>query len=143
MKERVVDPLQKSVLNPLVRLAFELGIPPPGDALLETIGRRTGERRWTPVCDGLDGETFWLIAQRGRHAHYVRNIEVNPRVRVRVSGASGPAWRAGTAHILDDDDPRQRQQIVSRSNLARALCVYASAAMATNLLTIRIDLDPC
>ncbi len=143
VKERVVDPFQKSVLNPLVRLAFELGIPPPGDALLETIGRRTGEPRWTPVCDGLEGETFWLVAQRGRHAHYVRNIEVNPRVRVRVSGASGPDWRAGTAHILDDDDPRQRQQIVSRSNLARALCVYASAAMATNLLTIRIDLDPC
>jgi hypothetical protein len=28
------------VLNPLDKLAFRLGIPPPGDALLETIARR-------------------------------------------------------------------------------------------------------
>jgi len=40
-------------------------VPPPGDALLETTGRRTGQPRRTPVCDGLDGDTFWLVAQRG------------------------------------------------------------------------------
>jgi deazaflavin-dependent oxidoreductase (nitroreductase family) len=66
-------------------------------------GRRTGLRRRTPVCDGLEGETFWLIAQRGRDADWVRNIEGNPRVRVKVSGVHA-GWRAGTAHILDDDD---------------------------------------
>ncbi len=54
--------------------------------------------------------------------------------RVRVSCGSHAGW-------LDDDDPRRRQQILARSNLARALCMYASAAMATDLLTVRIDLD--
>jgi deazaflavin-dependent oxidoreductase (nitroreductase family) len=137
VKIRVVNPLQKALLNPLVKLAFELGIPPPGDALLETVGRRSGQARSTPVCDGLEGSTFWIIAQHGRRAEYVRNIEADPRVRVKV----GARWRTGTAHILDDDDPRKRQRMLARTNLARGLCVYASGAMGTNLMTIRIDLD--
>jgi deazaflavin-dependent oxidoreductase (nitroreductase family) len=79
--------LQQSLINPVVRLAWNLGIPIPGDALLETTGRRTHLPRRTPVCDGLEGETFWLIAQRGRDADWVRNIEANPRVRVKVTPA--------------------------------------------------------
>jgi deazaflavin-dependent oxidoreductase (nitroreductase family) len=141
VKTRIIHPVQKSVVNPLVRLAFRLGIPDPGDALLETTGRRTGQRRHTPVCDGLEGNTFWLLSQRGRAADWVRNIEADPRVRVKVRTGSRGAWRSGTAHILDEDDPRERQRILSRGNLARRLCVSTSAAMATNLLTIRIDLD--
>src|SRR6516162_187969 len=35
-KERRTHPLQKRVINPIVMLAPDLGIPPPGDALLET-----------------------------------------------------------------------------------------------------------
>jgi deazaflavin-dependent oxidoreductase (nitroreductase family) len=137
----LVHPLQKRVVNPIVLRAWELGIPPAGDALLETTGRRTGRPRRTPVCDGLDGETFWLVAQRGRRADWVKNIQANPRVRVKVRGGSGGGWRAGTAHILDDDDPRQRQRRIGRGDLARRLCVSASAAMATDPLTVRIDLD--
>jgi deazaflavin-dependent oxidoreductase (nitroreductase family) len=116
------------------------GLPIPGDGLLETTGRRTGLRRRTPVCDGLEGETFWLIAQRGRDADWVRNIEGDPRVRVKVSGVHA-GWRAGTAHILDDDDPRERQRILSQANLARRLCMSTSKALNTNPLTIRVDLD--
>lgn len=132
--------LQRSVVNPVVMLAWEIGIPIPGDALLETTGRRTGLARRTPVCDGLDGEIFWLIAQRGRGADWVRNIEANPRVRVKVSGLRA-AWRAGTAHILDDDDPRERLRILSRANLPRRLCLCTSRAQDTSPLTVRIDLD--
>jgi hypothetical protein len=61
----VLRRLQQSVINPIVRLAWDLGLPIPGDALLETTGRRTGLPRPTPVCDGLEGATFWLIPQRG------------------------------------------------------------------------------
>jgi deazaflavin-dependent oxidoreductase (nitroreductase family) len=118
-----------------------LGIGPPGDALLETTGRRTGQPRRTPICDGLEGETFWLVAQQGRRANWVRNIETNPRVRVKVRSGWRTGWRSGTAHILDDDDPRERQRILGRGNPARWLCVYASGAMGTSLLTVRIDLD--
>ena len=136
----VLGRLQQSVINPVVRLAWDLGLPIPGDALLETTGRRTGLRRRTPVCDGLEGETFWLIAQRGRDAEWVRNIEVNPRVRIKVSGIR-TGWRSGTAHILDDDDPRERQRILSQANLARRLCMSTSKTLNTNPLAIRVDLD--
>jgi deazaflavin-dependent oxidoreductase (nitroreductase family) len=140
-RERVVYPLQKRVINPIVMLAHDLGVPPPGDALLETTGRRTARPRRTPVCDGLDGEVFWLVAQRGRRADWVRNIQADPRVRVKVRTGSGVVWRAGTARILDADDPRERWRLISRGNLARRLCVSASAAMGTDPLTVRIDLD--
>ena len=136
----VLGRLQQSVINPVVRLAWDLGLPIPGDALLETTGRRTGLRRRTPVCDGLEGKTFWLVAQRGPDADWVRNIEANPRVRVKVSEAHA-RWRSGTAHIVDEDDPRERQRILSQASLARRLCISTSKAVNTSPLTIRVDLD--
>ena len=71
------------------------------------------------MCDGLDGEVFWLVAQRGRRADWVRNVQANPRVRVKVRSGSGLVWRAGTARILDDDDPRERWRLIGRGNMAR------------------------
>ena len=136
-----VRSLQKKLINPLVRVAFRVGIPDPGDALLETTGRRTGHPRVTPVCDGLEGDTFWLLSERGRRADWVRNIEANPRVRIKVRSWTRSPWRAGTAHILDDDDPRERQRILSRAGYGQRLCVQASDALATDLLTVRVDLD--
>jgi deazaflavin-dependent oxidoreductase (nitroreductase family) len=132
---RVLGRLQQSVINPVISLAWNLGIPIPGDALLETTGRRTGLPRRTAVCDGLDGETFWLVAQRGRSADWVRNIEANPRVRVRVSGLRA-SWRAGTAHILDGDDPQERRRILARANPARRLCMGTTKALDTSPLAL-------
>jgi deazaflavin-dependent oxidoreductase (nitroreductase family) len=140
-KDRIIYPLQKRLVNPIVMLAHNLGIPPPGDALLETTGRRTGRPVRTPVCDGLDGDVFWLIAQRGRRDDWVKNIQADPRVRVKARTGSGVVWRAGTARILDEDDPRERHRRIGEGNLARRLCVSASAAMATDPLTVRVDLD--
>ena len=138
---RLIERLQQSVINPLDKLAFALRTPPPGDALLETVGRRSGQPRVTPVCDCLEGNTFWIIAQRGRETNYVRNIQANPRVRVKGS-ISSSAWRAGTAHILHEDDPVERMRILGRGNRWRRLCLQASASIATSPLTIRIDLAP-
>jgi F420H(2)-dependent quinone reductase len=92
VKQRVVRQLEKLVVNP-VMLAWNLGIAPAGDALTETIGRRTGKPRRTPVCDGQQGETLWLVTRHGRRSDYVRNIEANPRVKVRTWRTD---WRSGT-----------------------------------------------
>lgn len=138
-RNRIIQPVQKSLINPVVTLAWRLGLPPPGDALLETVGRRTGKLRSTPICNGLEGQTFWLVAQNGRRSDWVRNIEVNPRVRVRTGRAG---WRSGTATIVDDDDPNERMRTLSRGDFWRQLCVGASGAMGGDRLTIRIDLDP-
>ena len=141
IKYRIVHPLETFVVNPPVRLAWKLGAGPPGDAQLETTGRHTGRPHLTPICDGLVGETFWLIAQHGRRSDYVQNIQAHPRVRVRSGSRSG--WREGTAHVLASDDPHERIRMLSRSGDGwRSLCLKASAAMSSSPLTIRIDLDP-
>jgi F420H(2)-dependent quinone reductase len=63
------------------------------------------------VCDGLDGNTFWLLSEHGREADWVKDIEASPRVRVKVRSWTHAAWRAGTAQVVDDDGPRERQRI--------------------------------
>jgi len=139
---RRIDRLQRSLINPLDKLAFALRIPPPGgDAVLETTRRHTGRPRVTPACDGTQGDTFWIIALHGRNADYVRNIEANPRVRVKGSLARA-GWRTGTAHILDDDDPAERVRMHSRGNHWRRICLHTSAAIAPNPVTVRVELDP-
>jgi deazaflavin-dependent oxidoreductase (nitroreductase family) len=120
------------LLNPVMRRALEAGLVPRGWALLETTGRTSGEPRRVPVGDGLRGRHFWIVAEHGRHAHYVRNIEGDPRVRVNVRRR----WRSGTAHILPDDDPRARLRA-----LKRPLNDAGLRAMASEMLVIRIDLD--
>ena len=90
-KRRLTTVLGTHLINPVVRFLVEKGIAPPSYAILETIGRRTGRARRTPVGNGLDGSTFWLVAEHGRRAAYVRNIVANPRVRVKVGAAGAPA----------------------------------------------------
>ena len=120
------------VLNPLMRRALETGLV-PGWALLETTGRRSGQPRRVPVGDGLRGAQFWIVAEHGRHANYVRNIEQNPRVRVKVRRR----WLEGTAHLLPDDDPRARLRM-----LRRPWNDIGLRAMASEMLVVRVDLDP-
>ena len=76
--------LVKRMINPLMVALIERGLGPPTYALVETIGRRTGRRRLVPVANGLDGDTFWLIAALGDQAAYARKIRANPKVRVRA-----------------------------------------------------------
>jgi deazaflavin-dependent oxidoreductase (nitroreductase family) len=137
-----VRSLQRRLVNPLVRLAFRRGVPDPGDALLETTAQRTGRRRLTPVCDGLDGDTFWLFSERGREADWVRDLVADPRVRVELASRRPGAWRSGTAYVLDGDDPDARRRVLGRGSRWRRLCLSTSAALGGNPVTIRIDLDP-
>jgi deazaflavin-dependent oxidoreductase (nitroreductase family) len=130
-KRRLTTALGTRVVNPLVRAAVERGLAPPSYAILETVGRCSGQPRRTPVGNGLDGDTFWIVAEHGRRAGYVRNIEAYPRVRVKVRGR----WRDGVACVLPDDDPRERQRRIGlRFNAA------VVRAMGTDLLTVRVDL---
>jgi deazaflavin-dependent oxidoreductase (nitroreductase family) len=109
------------------------GFAPSAFALLETTGRRTGTRRYTPVGNGLTGDTFWLVAAHGTQADYVRNLQANPRARVKV----GRRWRSGTAVLLPADDPAARSR-----TLPHQWDAAIGRAMASAPLTIRIDLDP-
>jgi hypothetical protein len=66
MKQQIVHALQKYVLNPPIKLLFAMGVAPPGYALLETTGRKTGKARRTPVGDARVGDS---VMDRGRAWH--------------------------------------------------------------------------
>ena len=132
-KRRASTFFSAKLLNPFVRALARAGLPLPGVVILETTGRRSGQRRRIPVGKALVGDTLWVIAEHGLRAGYVRNIQATPLVRVRV----GRRWRTGTARVLPDDDWRQRQrQIPNRLNSA----VVRLAGSAP--VTVRVDLDP-
>jgi deazaflavin-dependent oxidoreductase (nitroreductase family) len=137
-KFRIVRFIQRRLVNPVVRGVLDRGWRIPGYALLETTGRSSGLPRRTPVGDGLDGQVFWIVAEHGRRADYVRNIEADPRVRVLARGR----WRSGTAVPLPGDDPRERQRMLGRHRWNRRLNDLAVRAVGTDLMTVRIDLDP-
>ena len=128
-KRQLVIPLQKYLVNPIAKLVAGYF---PGTALLETTGRKSGVPRRTPISNGLDGDVFWIVAEQGYKAQYVKNIQADPRVRVRVRGK----WRAGRATVMPDDDPRARQRYLPRLN---ALFVRL---MADELLSVKVELDP-
>ncbi len=120
------------LVNPGVRALIERGLFPRGWALLETTGRRSGQPRRTPVGNGKRGDVFWIVTEHGWHADYVKNIQANPRVRVKI----GRDWYSGTAHILEDDDPLARLRWLRRPVNDSMLL-----AVGTQALTIRVDLD--
>ncbi len=142
--------VQNRVLNRPARRLLEWGLAPPTYALLETTGRRSGRPRRLPVANGLQGETFWLIAGLGEQAQYVKNISADPRVRVKARPARlrdglRMRWYSGTAHPLPEDDAAARHEQLGRGRpgyrldgiLLRRLASLGSGRM----LTIRIDLD--
>ena len=141
MKRRIVHLLQKYFFNPPIKFLFALGLVPPGYSLLETTGHKTGKTRRAPVGNGHLGQQFWLIAEHGEKAGYVRNLLANARVRVKVREGLRARWRTGTAHVLRDDDPRERQRWLAKQVPGGARNAAAVRFFGTNLLTIRIDLD--
>ena len=136
-KRKLASGTAKYVVNPVVRGLFRLGLPAPGTAILETTGRKSGRPRRNPVTNGLDDGVFWIVAEHGRKASYVRNIEANPRVRVRV----GRRWRTGTARLVPDDDPRERLRYIASRRPITRLNTATVRVMQTALLTIRVELN--
>ena len=131
-KRRISKFVTKRLVNPVVRWMLERGMAPRTHALLETVGRKSGLPRRVPVGNGLRDDTFWIVTEHGYSADYVRNIQRNPRVRVKV----GRRWRAGTAHLLPDDDVRARLRF-----LGRPVNDALVRLVGTEHITIRVDLD--
>lgn len=123
IQHRIVTAFQRRVVNPLSRRM-------PGQVLIETTGRTSGLPRTTPVGGRRVGDAFWLVSEFGLASQYVRNIQADPAVRVRLRGR----WHHGTAHLLPEDDARARLKRLPRYNSA------AVRAFGTQLLTVRIDL---
>lgn len=123
IRDRITNAFQKHVANPLMRRL-------PIQTLLETTGRKSGAPRRTPLGGSRVGDQFWFVSEFGEKSQYVKNIQANPRVRVRLNGR----WHNDTAHLVRDDDPHQRLKSLPQLNS------FGVRTFGTNLLTIRVDL---
>lgn len=123
-KYRAATAFQRRIGNPVLRRM-------PFRTLLETTGRVSGLPRRTPVGGRRVGGSFWLVSEFGERSQYVRNIQADPRVRVRVRGRR----HTGTARLLPDDDPLARLRTLPRFDSA------AVRAFGAGLLTVRVDLE--
>ena len=98
--------------------------------LLETTGRRTGRAQTTPLARGpRDGNVIWLASVHGRHAHWVRNIEARPEVRIKLSGR----WHHGHATVHDYDEPAARR--------FNAYARSGPTALGIDPALVRVELD--
>jgi deazaflavin-dependent oxidoreductase (nitroreductase family) len=55
--------------------------------LLTTTGRKTGQRRTTPLIYAQDGDRYVIVASKGgapQHPSWYRNLEADPSVEVQV-----------------------------------------------------------
>jgi deazaflavin-dependent oxidoreductase (nitroreductase family) len=123
LRDRVTNTIQKRVANPLMRRL-------PIQTLLETTGRTSGQPRRTPLGGSRVGNEFWFVSEFGEQSQYVKNIEADPAVRVRLRGR----WHNGTAHLMPEDDPHERLRSLPQFNS------FGVRTFGTNLLTIRVDL---
>lgn len=123
VRDRVTKFFQKNVANRVMRRM-------PFQTLLETTGRKSGEPRTTPLGGRRVGDAFWFVSEFGEKSQYVRNILADPNVRVRLNGR----WHRGTAHLLPDDDAKERMRTLPGYNN------IGVRTFGTNLLTVRVDL---
>jgi deazaflavin-dependent oxidoreductase (nitroreductase family) len=112
------------VINPVARRL-------PGQVVLETTGRATGEPRRSPIGGRVVGDELWFVSMHGEASNYIRNIKADNAVRVRIHGR----WRTGTAFLLPDDNALARNAQMPLINRT------ANRRLGTDLLTVRIDLD--
>ena len=142
MRRRLSHALERRLVNPAVRrlvFALRLGSTCP---VLETTGRRTGLTRRTPVATGMLGETLWLISAHGPHAGYFQNLLAHPQVRVGIVEDRHLRWRPGIAPPLYSDDARARSLQLGRGRIGYRVDGLLLRSVATQLTTVRIDLEP-
>src|SRR5580698_4724169 len=141
-KVLVVRTFQRWTINPLMRLLLTIGINPLGLAILETRGRNSGKPRRVPVGNGRKGDSFWIIAEHGMRANYVRNIAEDPRVRVRLRIGLRYRWVTGIATVLPDDDALARQRRIIAWHPLRALNAINVLVFNAAVVTVHVRLLP-
>lgn len=140
VKVLLVRTVQRWTINPLMRVLLAIGINPLGLAILETRGRTSGKLRRVPVGNGRSGAAFWIIAEHGMRAQYVRNIQRDPRVRVRLRIGLRHRWVPGVATVLPDDDALARQRRIIAWHPLRALNAINVRVLGADLVTVHVQL---
>jgi len=103
---------------------------------LETTGRSSGEPREIEIWFAADGDRVYLLSGGGDRAHWIRNLRVDPAVRLRIGGR----WLEGTARTVEGEEDEQH----ARELLASKYQGWPGVAMsdwARTSLPVRIDLS--
>ena len=80
--------------------------------ILTTIGRRTGLPRDIEIWFTRRGTRYYVVAEIGEGAQWVRNLRAEPRVRWKV----GARAHSGHARVLDPErNARLRADVHARS----------------------------
>ena len=82
---------------------------------LTTVGRITGEPRQIEIWFIRSQGKFYVLAEHFHEAQWVKNIERNPRVHVRVGDQEFEA----TARALDEQRDREEWQTAQRLSLEK------------------------
>ena len=129
-KQRRVCLVQRWLLNPPMRVLTYLGLL-RHHAVLETTGRRTGRSRRTVVGIARQPDSvLWIVAEHGRRAGYVRNLNAEPNVRIHI----GRRWQRGAARLVESDDIDARLQRFTPQH------INVIRRFGTELATVRVDL---
>jgi deazaflavin-dependent oxidoreductase (nitroreductase family) len=100
-------------------------------AVLETTGRRTGRPRRTVVGIARQPDSvLWIVAEHGRRAGYVRNLDTEPNVRVHLDRQ----WQRDVARLVENDDIDIRLQHFTPQH------INVIRRFGTELGTVRVDL---
>ncbi|MGL6234520.1 MAG: nitroreductase family deazaflavin-dependent oxidoreductase [Segniliparus sp.] len=123
----------RHVANPLVRALNKAGLLPKSTVELETVGRKSGQKRVVPVTANVDADRrgAWVISQHGTHSGWAHNVEADPNVRLKYRGE----WLAGKARLVPEDDVVARVKTFSKTDQA------GLNALKTTPISVRIDFE--
>jgi deazaflavin-dependent oxidoreductase (nitroreductase family) len=79
---------------------------------LTTTGRVSGKHREIEIWFGLDGTTLYMLSGGRDRSDWVRNLQREPGVRVRI----GSSTFEGIARVVDDadEDARARRLLLEK-----------------------------
>ena len=95
--------------------------------VLQTIGRKSGKTRLTPLNYALADGYIYCMAGFGSGTHWLANLRANPIVEVHVAGTA----LRGSAEIVTESEEAQRIFIQIMHN-----CGFASLLVGLNPLTL-------
>jgi deazaflavin-dependent oxidoreductase (nitroreductase family) len=104
---------------------------------LETIGRVSGGPRVVELWFAASGSTLYILSGGRDASAWVRNLAVQPAVRVRL----GSRWFRGRARIIegDPDEPLARRSLAAKYQGWRE--GRALSAWARESLPVAVDLE--
>jgi len=102
---------------------------------LQTTGRSSGRPRTIEIWFGTDGERIYLLAGGRDQAHWVRNLRIEPRVRVRIGGQTLDA----TARVIEGEErePLARRLLAAKYqgwSEGRPLSSWAAGSLPIEIL---------